>query len=129
MKHFLPLIIVVLFIPVYTYSQNTFKQPIDIIYLEDSDEYYVTDRGGAGMPGYILKLNSAGEIIEDFFTDLDFPGGLCKVGDTLYVLNNKDYYPGNLPSYLLGIDMNSGQIDLFIQNKCCCNSSRKTYCS
>jgi hypothetical protein len=105
----------VFFIPYFAFSQNTLNQPIDIIYVEDSNEYYVTDRGGAGMPGYILKLNSAGEIIEDFFTDLDFPGGLCKVGDTLYVLNNKDYYPGNLPSYLLGIDMNSGQIVLEIE--------------
>jgi hypothetical protein len=111
MKHFSLLIFVVLFIPFYTYSQNTLNQPIDIIYVEESEEYYVTNRGGVGMPGYILKLNASGEIISTFYSDLDYSGGLCRVGDTLYVLNNKDIYGGpGLPSYLLGLDINNGEL-------------------
>ena len=91
------------------YSQDTLSYPTDIVYDEQNQEYYVSNWAN-DYPGYILKLNNNGEIIGNFYSSLDLPSGLCLVGDTLYVLNNKDLYGGNLPSYLLGIDINTGQL-------------------
>ncbi|NOX46856.1 MAG: T9SS type A sorting domain-containing protein [Chlorobi bacterium] len=109
MKHFPLLIFVALFVPVFAISQDTLSYPTDIIYDSQNEEYYVSNWADEDYPGYILKLNAAGEVTENFYPGLDLPGGICQVGDTLYVLNNKDLYGGNQPSYLLGIDMNTGQ--------------------
>ena len=109
MKHFPLLVFVVLFFPVFANSQDTLSYPTDIIYDSQNEEYYVSNWADVDYPGYILKLNAAGEVTENFYSDLDLPGGLCQVGDTLYVLNNKDLYGGSQPSYLIGIDMNTGE--------------------
>ena len=109
MKQFSLFITLALFIPVFAMSQDMLSYPTDIIYVEESETYYVSNWANVDVPGYILKLNSAGEVTENFYSDLDLPGGLCRVGDTLYVLNNKDLYGGTQPSYLIGIDINTGQ--------------------
>ncbi|RLD54290.1 MAG: hypothetical protein DRJ05_14940, partial [Bacteroidetes bacterium] len=95
--------------PLMNYSQDTLSYPTDIVYDEENQEYFVSNWAD-DQPGYILQLNNNGEIIGNFYSSLDLPGGLCLVGDTLYVLNNKDLYGGSLPSYLLGIDINTGQL-------------------
>ncbi len=110
MKHLYLFIIITLLIPVFALSQDTLSYPTDIVYVEESEAYYVSNWANEDVPGYILKLNAAGEVTENFYSDLDLPGGLCRVGDTLYVLNNKDLYGGTQPSYLLGIDINTGQL-------------------
>ncbi len=109
MKHLYLFIIITLLIPVFALSQDTLSYPTDIVYVEESEAYYVSNWVNEDVPGYILKLNAAGEVTENFYSDLDLPGGLCLVGDTLYVLNNKDLYGGTQPSYLIGIDINTGQ--------------------
>ena len=109
MKHFFHFFVILLFMPLMNYSQDTLSYPTDIVYDEENQEYFVSNWAD-DQPGYILQLNNNGEIIGNFYSSLDLPGGLCLVGDTLYVLNNKDLYGGSLPSYLLGIDINTGQL-------------------
>ncbi len=110
MKYLLHLFVILMFMPLMNYSQDTLSYPTDIVYREQNQEYYVSNWADVDFPGYILKLNSNGEVVENLYPGLDLPGGICLVGDTLYVLNNKDLYGGSLPSYLLGIDINTGQL-------------------
>jgi len=88
-------------------SQDSLYYPVDIVYNDVAEEYYVSNWADT-YNGYILKLDDEGQIIESFFDNLDFPSGLCLIGNVLYVVNNMDMYGGSLPSFLIGIDLNSG---------------------
>jgi hypothetical protein len=47
-------------------------------------------------------------VISTFFSNLHFPGGLCLVDDILYVGDNYGKWNDGLPSFLVGIDINTG---------------------
>ncbi len=95
-------------------SQDSLYYPVDIVYNEVAKEYYVSNWADT-IPGYILKLDSIGEIQNVFVTGLTYPGGLCLIDNILYVDDNSDLYNGSLPSYLKGYDINTGEQVLNVQ--------------
>jgi len=95
------------FIPLMVASQDELFYPVDVVYNEQAECYYVSN--WADGAGYILKLNLQGQIIENFFDGLHFPGGMCLVGNTLYVGDNLQIWnSSDHKSYLIGIDVNTG---------------------
>ncbi len=109
MKVFILYFASVILIPLYLTGQNTYNYPVDVLYDQENQQYYVSNQTADGN-GYILTLNAEGQITGTFYTNLNYPGGLLKLGNTLYVLNNSDLVGSgnNLPSYLIGIDINTG---------------------
>ncbi len=104
---YLHYIVLLLLLPSQMIGQNEFFYPVDIVYNEQAECYYVSN--WADGNGYILKLNLQGEIIETLYSGLHFPGGMCKVGNTLYVGDNLTIWGSSQdPSYLIGIDVNTG---------------------
>ncbi len=95
------------------FSQDTLYYPVDIVYNEAAEEYYVSN--WADGAGYILKLNSGGEIESTFATGFSYPGGLCLIDNILYIDDNSDLYGGSLPSYLKGYNINTGEQVLNIE--------------
>jgi len=94
-------------LPLQILAQNELFYPVDIVYDEQAECYYVSN--WADGAGYILKLNLQGEIIETLVDGLHFPGGLCKVDNILYFTDNLTIWGGALdPSYLKSIDLNTG---------------------
>ncbi|MCD4731177.1 MAG: T9SS type A sorting domain-containing protein [Bacteroidales bacterium] len=91
------------FLPIFTFSQDELNYPIDIVYHSATENYYVSN--WADGDGYILKLDKEGSIVETFYDGLHFAGGLCIVDDVLYIIDNYDFY---VESFLIGIDLNSG---------------------
>jgi len=83
---------------------------MDIVYHNTTENYYVSNQADGN--GYILKMDKDGNIIETLYDDLHYVGGLCIVGDILYILDTYDYY---LESFLIGINLNSG--DNVLQKK------------
>ncbi len=90
-----------------SFSQSSFYYPVDIVYNEAGEEYYVSN--WADGAGYILKLNSDGEIESTFATGLNYTGGLCLIDNILYIDDNSDLYGGSLPSYLKAYNINTGE--------------------
>ena len=111
MKKYFTLIFAI--ISITAISQTEFFYPVDIVYDETAQEYYVSNWGDGA--GYILKLNSGGEIESTFATGLSYPGGLCLIDNILYIDDNSDLYGGSLPSYLKAYDINTGEQILNIQ--------------
>ena len=103
LKHFLAIFLI---IPLMITAQDTLNYPTDVVYDEAAETYYVSN--WADGDGYILTLNTFGEITGTLFSDLDYPEGLCLIDNVLYVTDNGDLYGGNAPSYLVGIDIFSG---------------------
>jgi len=101
-------IIFLLLIPAQMIAQDTLYVPVDIVYRAETKNYYVSN--SVEGHGNILKLDSTGQVIETLFSDLHWPGGICLVGDVLYVGDNYGKWNDNLPSYLLGIDINTGAV-------------------
>jgi sugar lactone lactonase YvrE len=100
-------IFILLLLPVPLEAQYELFYPVDIVYDNWMETYYVSN--WAEGNGYILKLNAQGEITGTLFSGLHFPGGLCKVGSTLYVGDNLTIWGSSQsPSYLIGIDLNTG---------------------
>jgi len=95
-----------LLIPAQMIAQDTITVPVDIVYRAETKNYYVSNSFEGN--GNILKLDSTGKVIETFFSDLHYPGGLCLVGDVLYVGDNYGKWNDSLPSHLVGIDLNTG---------------------
>jgi hypothetical protein len=94
-------------LPYISLTQTTFSYPVDVVYQEASESYYVSN--WAEGNGYILRLNSAGQVVENFYNELHYPGGLCLVGDTLYFTDNLSIWDTLItPSYLKGINLNNG---------------------
>lgn len=92
-------------------AQSTFNFPVDVVYHEPSETYYVSNWADGG--GYILKVNALGEIEEPFITGLHYPGGLCLVGDILYFTDNLSIWDTLItPSYLRGINVNNNSMVL-----------------
>lgn len=110
MKNLKSLIGFVLLIPVLAMAQGVYNYPLDVEYDESEALYYVSNWGGQGSNdhGYILKVNTSGEILSTLFSDLSYAGGLCLIDDVLYVTDNTDLYQGSLPSYLVVIDVTNG---------------------
>jgi len=94
-------------LPFVSISQDSLYYPVDIVYDEVSEQYYVSNWADTEN-GYILLLDNEGQIIERFYDSLNYPGGLCLIDNILYVGNNLDLYNGPLPSFLIGIDLNTG---------------------
>ena len=94
---------IAIILPVFGFAQESFFYPIDIVYYQPTENYYVSN--WADGEGYILKLDKDGSIIETFYEGLHFAGGLCIVDDILYIIDNYDFY---VESFLIGIDINSG---------------------
>lgn len=96
-------------LPIFTFGQETINYPIDITYDQSTENYYLSN--WADGEGYILKLDKNGDVIENYFNGLHYAGGVCIVENTLYVLDNLDLVSatGILPSYLIGIDLTSGE--------------------
>ncbi len=108
MKYLHKLVFLFLFFPVLMSGQGTFNYPVDVLFDQATQKYYVSNQDDGN--GYILSLDSQGQITGTFFSDLIYPGGLLKIGNTLYVLNNSDLVGSgnNQPSFLLGINLNDG---------------------
>ncbi|OQX77330.1 MAG: hypothetical protein B6D61_07395 [Bacteroidetes bacterium 4484_249] len=102
------LVFLLFFLPFISISQDSLYYPVDIVYDDVAEQYYVSNWADT-YNGYILKLDNEGQIINRFFDNLDFPSGLCLIDNVLYVVNNLDIYGGSLPSFLIGIDLNSGE--------------------
>lgn len=101
------LILLLSSLPLMSLAQTTFSYPVDIVYHALSESYYVSN--WADGDGYILHVNSAGQVIENFYNELHYPGGLCLVGDTLYFTDNLSIWDNQItPSYLKGINLNNG---------------------
>jgi sugar lactone lactonase YvrE len=97
----------IFFIPAFVMAQDELFYPVDIVYHEAGECYYVSN--WADGEGYILKLDLQGQIIETFYTGLHFSGGICMVGDILYVGDNLQIWSSSdHKSYLIGIDVNTG---------------------
>jgi len=102
-------LLIALLLPIFAFTQDDFDYPVDIVYNSETENYYVSN--WADGNGYILKLDKDGNIIETFFEGLHYAGGMRISGNTLYVLDNLDLNnnPSNLlPSYLVGINLNTG---------------------
>ncbi|MBN3034983.1 MAG: T9SS type A sorting domain-containing protein [Bacteroidales bacterium] len=80
--------------------------PTDIIYHQPSDRFFVSN--WADGNGNIIVVDDQGNPVSTFFSGLTYPGGMAIIGNTLYVVNNKDLYGGYLPSYVVGIDLTTG---------------------
>jgi len=96
-------------LPAFALAQDDLDYPTDIVYDSESETYYVSN--WADGEGYILKLDKDGNILETYFDELHYAGGMCIVENTLFVLDNLDLSisGGNLlPSYLIGIDLTTG---------------------
>jgi sugar lactone lactonase YvrE len=106
MKTFKLLLTLLLLLPLLSVAQDTLNYPTDVVYDETSETYYISN--WAYGDGFISTMNTSGEITGTLFSDLQFPEGLCLIGTTLYVVDNGDLYGGSAPSYLVGIDINSG---------------------
>jgi|GEM_PF-2535127 hypothetical protein len=90
-----------------TLSQDNFNYPVDVDYHKATETYYVSN--WADGAGFILKLNSQGQIMDTYIEGLHYPGGLCIVGDTLFYTDNLSIWDNNLtPSYLMGINVVTG---------------------
>lgn len=100
-------LLLAIFLPIIAVGQD-FYYPIDIVYQPSTETYYVSN--WADGNGYILKLDKEGNITETFYDGLHYAGGLCIVGDKLYVLDNLDLNisGSSLPSHLIGIDLATG---------------------
>ena len=106
MKNIKNLLFLILFTPFMIFAQNTFHYPLDIVFNEEAETYYVSN--WANGNGYVSKVNTSGEITGTLFDDLTYGGGMCLIGNVLYVVDNSDLYNGSLPSYLVAIDINTG---------------------
>ncbi|MCD4682050.1 MAG: T9SS type A sorting domain-containing protein [Bacteroidales bacterium] len=107
MKYF-KYIFLILILPLYSISQDTLSYPVDIVFHEEAEHYYVTNWADTSA-GYILKLNLDGDVIEKYVDDLNYPGGLCLVDNVLYFTDNLSIWGSDQqPSYIKGIDLNSG---------------------
>ncbi len=101
-------IVLILIFPLYSLAQDTLSYPVDIVFHEEAEHYYVTNWADTSA-GYILKLNLDGDVIEKYVDGLNYPGGLCLVDNVLYFTNNLSIWGSDqLPSYIKGIDLNSG---------------------
>jgi hypothetical protein len=105
MKYYL-LLTMILALPISILAQDTLYVPVDIVYRAETKNYYVSN--SVEGHGNILKLDTTGQVVETFFSDLHFPGGLCLVDGVLFVGDNYGKWNDNLPSYLVGIDINTG---------------------
>ncbi len=100
-------IFLLLIFPFYTLAQDTFNYPVDIVYDEANENYYVTN--WADGDGFILKLDNQGNILETYVEGLHYPGGMCLVDDILYFSDNLSIWnTEQLPSYIIGIDVSTG---------------------
>ena len=100
-------ILIYIILPVQIFAQNQLFYPVDIVYDEQAECYYVSN--WADGAGYISKLNIQGEIIGTVYDDLHYPGGMCMVGNILYVGDNLTIWgTSQAPSYLIGINLNTG---------------------
>jgi hypothetical protein len=94
------------FFALNTLAQDTLHYPVDIIYHEATQNYYVSN--SANGSGYILKLDSDGNILETFYSGLHYTGGMCLVDGILYVGDNYGLWEDDQPSRLIGIDLATG---------------------
>ncbi len=89
-------------------SGQNYNNPVDVVYDEAENVYYVSN--WADGDGFISIVNTFGEITGTLFSGLDYAGGMLMVDDILYVADNGDLYAqGVLPSYLVMVDMTTGQ--------------------
>jgi hypothetical protein len=105
-------IIILVSISFYSIAQDTLLYPVDVVYRAETENYYVSN--WADGNGYILKLNAQGEVVQTFYEGLHYPGGMCLVGDILYIADNLQIWSTSAPhnSYILGIDINTAQLVL-----------------
>lgn len=106
MKILINIFTLFLLFPLFSFAQDTLNYPTDVVYDNNSETYYVSN--WAYGDGYISTMNTNGDITGTLFSDLEYPEGLCLIGNTLYVADNGDLYGGSAPSYLVGIDIDSG---------------------
>jgi sugar lactone lactonase YvrE len=96
-----------LVLPVLTFAQGTINVPVDIVYYPATANYFLSNSFEGN--GNILKLDMEGNVENIFFSGLHYPGGVCLVDDILYVGDNYGKWDDYLPSYLVGIDIHTGQ--------------------
>ena len=101
------LLVYLFLLPYVSFSQDSLYYPVDIVYDEVAGQYYVSNWADTEN-GYILLLDNDGQIIERFYDSLDYPCGMCLIDSILYIGNNLDLIGGSLPSFLIGIDLNTG---------------------
>lgn len=95
-------------LPLYALAQETLDHPVDIVYYEPTEQYFVSNWADTNA-GYISKLDIDGNIIETYVDGLHYPGGICLVGDILYYTDNLSIWGGGeQPSYIKGIDLTTG---------------------
>lgn len=88
------------------YSQEL-NNPVDIVHDFGTEKYYVSN--WADGNGYIVTLDLFGNPDSVFATDLGYAGGMCVVDSIIYILKNEGLWGSNLASYLIGINLYSGQ--------------------
>ena len=96
-----------LVLPILIFAQGTINVPVDIVYYPATENYFLSNSVEGN--GNILKLDLEGNVESILFSGLHYPGGLCLVDDILYVGDNYGKWDDYLPSYLVGININSGQ--------------------
>lgn len=89
-------------------NAQTLQYPVDVLYNENNDKYYVSNWNQEGN-GSILLADEAGNITGTFYSNLKYPGGMTIVGEILYITNNYDIINYTKPSYIVGIELNTGQ--------------------
>lgn len=96
-----------LFLQVLIFAQGTINVPVDIVYHPSMQCYFLSNSIEGN--GNILKLDLEGNVDGIFYSGLHYPGGLCLVDDILYVGDNYGKWNDGMPSYLVGINLSSGQ--------------------
>lgn len=109
MKNILLLFASVVILSMTAASQTDFHYPIDVAYNQNEEIYYVANWGDG--EGFIVTMDKSGEITGTLFSDLSYASGMVLVEDVLYVADNESIKvsPVQLPSHLVGIDINTGQ--------------------
>jgi hypothetical protein len=107
MKNLLFLFACLFCLPVFSNGQENFYYPLDVVYDQTRDLYYVSN-SAEGEGGFVRKMNTSGEITGTLISGLDYAGGMCLIEDVLYLIDNGDQFGGSLPSYVVAVDVESG---------------------
>lgn len=107
MRHFIFGASITLFLISSLSSAGQDDYPVDVVYHENTGRYFLANWREAGN-GSIFEIDENGNVLNTFYDDVAYPGGMSIVGDVLYVVHNLDLVGGYLPSYLVGVDITTG---------------------
>ncbi len=107
MKNLIYLFACLLCLPIFSIGQDNFYYPLDVVYDQARDMYYVSN-SAEGQGGFVRTMNTSGEITGTLISGLDYAGGMCLIEDVLYLVDNGDQIGGTLPSYVVAVDVETG---------------------